>query len=64
MDLMGLKEPKRGTEYSSVCRAEVNNAHTFVVGLEITLHLVWVMLFSSSLSPLNKIPCILLKRTY
>jgi len=64
MDLLGLKEPKRGTEYSSVCRAEVNNAHTFIVGLEITLHLVREMLFSSILSPLKKIPCILFKRTY
>jgi len=39
VDLLGLKQPKRGTEYSSVCRAEVNNAHTFMAGLEITVHL-------------------------
>jgi hypothetical protein len=45
MDLLGLKEPKRGTEYSSVCRAEVNNAHTFMVGLEITVHLVREIFF-------------------
>jgi hypothetical protein len=64
MDLLGLKEPKRGTEYSSVCSAEVNNAHAFLVGLEMTLHLVREMLFSSILPPLNKIPFILLKRTY
>jgi hypothetical protein len=64
MDLLGLREPKRGTEYSSVCRAEVNNTHTFMVGLEITVHLAREMFFSSILSPLNKIPCILLKRTY
>ena len=66
MDLLGLKETERSTEYSSVCRAELNNVHTstYMVGLEITLHLVREMLFSSILSPLNKIPCILLKRTY
>lgn len=64
MDLLGLKEPKRGTEYSSVCSAEVNNAHAFLVSLAITLHLVREMLFSSILSLLNKIPFIRLKRTY
>jgi len=36
MDLLGLKEPKRGTEYLFVCGAEVNNAHTFMIGLEIS----------------------------
>jgi hypothetical protein len=29
----GVKGAKRVTEYSSVCRAEVNNPHTFMVGL-------------------------------
>ena len=60
MDLLRLKEPKCGT----VCRVEVNNAYTFRVGLEINLHIVREMVYSSILSPLNKISCILLKRAY